>query len=95
MQAILDADDVFSCADDLQPSLPFTSTLAHRQSVSGERELQEEVVMLNELNDIRERLDVIQKSNIRALHQTEFMSAVLVLVSLYIFVSGLALFGTC
>ena len=44
--------------------------------------------MLNELNDIRERLDVIQKSNTRALHQTAFMSAVLVLVSLYIFVNA-------
>ncbi len=62
--------------------LPLTLTLARRESFSGEEELQEEVVILNELDDIHARLDANQKQHARALL---LMSAIFVLVSLYVF----------
>lgn len=50
-----------------------------------EEQLQEQLDILNELNDARDRLEVLEWQNIRALNELLLVSAVIVLIlSLYI-----------
>ncbi|KAL0021254.1 hypothetical protein WJX79_010625 [Trebouxia sp. C0005] len=62
------------------PQCTYDVGIHERASLPDEEQLQELLDILNELNNVQDRLEVLERQNIWALHELLLVSAVVVLI---------------